>query len=78
MKTCNDCIHRYVCCWIEGAEPSFANKCRDFMLEKRGHWISIDEKSAICSCCNRNNTMYGDFCKWCGARMVDQQESEKV
>ena len=38
---------------------------------KTGHWIDTDEKSAVCSCCNRNNTLYGDFCKWCGAKMVE-------
>ena len=43
---------------------------------KTGHWIDKDEKSAVCSCCNRNNTLYGDFCKWCGAKMVEPQESE--
>ena len=41
--------------------------------QKFGHWIDIDEKSAVCSCCNRNNTLYGNFCKWCGARMVEQE-----
>ena len=45
---------------------------------KTWHWIDKDEKSAVCSCCNRNNTLYGDFCKWCGARMVEPQESEEV
>ena len=40
---------------------------------KIGHWIGIDEKSAVCSCCNRNNTLYGDFCKWCGAKMVESE-----
>ena len=37
--------------------------------EKTGHWRDKDDKSAVCSCCNRNNTLYGDFCKWCGAKM---------
>ena len=45
---------------------------------KTGHWIDKDEKSAVCSCCNRNNTLYGDFCKWCGAKMVDSPESEEI
>ena len=45
--------------------------------QKTGHWIDKDEKSAVCSCCNRNNTLYGDFCKWCGAKMVKQQKSEE-
>ena len=40
-----------------------------FENQKTGHWIGKDEKSAVCSYCNRNNTLYGDFCKWCGARM---------
>ncbi len=41
---------------------------------KIGHWIDLDEKSAVCSCCYRNNTLYGDYCKWCGAKMVEPQE----
>lgn len=41
---------------------------------KTGHWIDKDEKSAVCSCCNRNNILFGDYCKWCGCRMVDPQE----
>ena len=39
------------------------------VAEKTGRWIDKDDKSAVCSCCNRNNTLYGDFCKWCGAKM---------
>lgn len=42
-----------------------------------GHWIDKDDKSAVCSCCNRNNTLFGDYCKWCGAKMVEPQESEE-
>lgn len=41
--------------------------------QKTGYWIEKDEKSAVCSCCNRNNTLYGDFCKWCGAKIVEPQ-----
>ena len=42
---------------------------------KTGHWIEKDgSASAVCSCCNRNNTLYGDFCKWCGAKMVEPKE----
>ena len=36
-----------------------------------GHWIDKDDKSAVCPCCNRNNTLYGNFCKWCGAKMEE-------
>ena len=43
---------------------------------KMGYWTDIDEKSAVCSCCYRNNTLYGNFCKWCGARIVKPQERE--
>lgn len=38
--------------------------------QKIGHWIDLDEKSALCSCCYKNNILYGDFCKWCGAIMI--------
>lgn len=41
---------------------------------RTGYWIDRDEKSATCSCCNMNNVLYGDFCKWCGARMLETQE----
>ena len=41
---------------------------------KTGHWIDKEEKTAVCSRCNRNNLLYGDFCKWCGAKM----ESEEI
>ena len=40
---------------------------------KTGHWINLNEKSAICSCCGRNNILYGDFCKWCGAKMKGEE-----
>ena len=41
-----------------------------------GYWIDKNKNTAVCSCCNRNNTWYGNFCKWCGAKMVEPQESE--
>ena len=42
----------------------------------KGHWIAIDEEShtAVCSCCNRNNLFYGDYCKWCGALVLDTEK----
>ncbi len=57
-------------------EAFFAAKRALEQEPKTGHWIAIDGKSAICSCCNRNNTLYGDFCKWCGTKMVEPQKSE--
>lgn len=36
---------------------------------KPGHWIAADGISAICSCCNRLNHLYGTYCKFCGAKM---------
>ena len=45
---------------------------------KTGHWIVKDEESAVCPFCCRNNKLYGDYCKWCGAKMVEPQESEEV
>ena len=45
---------------------------------KIGHWINKDgQVSAECSCCNRNNTLYGDFCKWCGAKMIEAKGNEE-
>lgn len=43
---------------------------------KTGHWIDDDGDNAICSCCNRLNHLYGDYCKHCGAKMVEQHEKE--
>lgn len=43
---------------------------------KTGHWIDADGDNAICGCCNRLNHLYGDYCKHCGAKMVESQESE--
>ena len=43
---------------------------------KTGYWIDKIKNSAVCSCCNKNNTLYGDFCKWCGAKMIVPQKSE--
>ena len=36
---------------------------------KTGYWIDDDGDNAICSCCNRLNHLYGDYCKHCGAKM---------
>ena len=36
---------------------------------KMGRWIDKDDKSAVCPFCNRNNTLYGDYCKWCGKKV---------
>ncbi len=45
---------------------------------KTGHWMVLDEKSAVCSCCYRTNTLYGDFCTWCGEKLGEPQESEET
>lgn len=45
-------------------------------IAKTGHWIDVYKDSAFCSCCNRGNIVYGDFCKWCGAKMVKPWKSE--
>lgn len=39
-------------------------------------WIFKDNNSAVCSCCNRNNVLFGNYCKWCGTKMVEEQENE--
>lgn len=43
-----------------------------------GHWIDADGDNAICGCCNRLNHLYGAYCKHCGAKMVELQESEET
>lgn len=45
--------------------------------EKTGYWIDVDGDNAICGCCNRLNRLYGRYCKHCGAKMVNPQESEE-
>lgn len=40
---------------------------------KTGHWIIKSETSANCSRCHKHNLFYGDFCKWCGVKMVEPQ-----
>ena len=45
---------------------------------KMGHWIDADGDNAICGCCNRLNHLYGTYCKHCGAKMVEPQESEEI
>lgn len=46
-------------------------KCRiDVSLSgKIGKWNDRVGETAICGCCNRINNLYGDYCKWCGAKM---------
>lgn len=47
--------------------------------DKVGHWIEKDgQVSAVCSCCNRNNTLYGDFCKWCEDKSMTKEELKKL
>lgn len=67
------------------ANKEYAELCVDELNElpsvnpqepKTWRWIEIVEKSAVCSHCYRNNTLYGNYCKWCGARMFVPQESE--
>lgn len=51
-------------------------------LPKTGHWIVGDGNREVyameyeCSECGCNVIGGGDFCKWCGARMFEPQESE--
>ena len=45
--------------------------------QKTGHWMGADGDNAICSCCNRLNHLYGEYCKHCGAKMFEPRESEE-
>lgn len=61
-KTCAWFTHRW---WNE-----------EYKEPKIGHWIDAGGDNAICGCCNRLNHLYGTYCKHCGAKMVEPQESE--
>ena len=64
-------------CYFTGFKKEIIDSVCNRILEqepKTGHWIDLDEKSAVCSCCYRNNTLFGDYCKWCGAKMIEPQE----
>ena len=39
-----------------------------------GQWIDADGDNARCGCCNRINHLYGDYCKYCGAKMQETAE----
>lgn len=36
---------------------------------KVGYWTLKDEELAVCPCCWKSNKLYGDYCKWCGAKL---------
>jgi len=44
---------------------------------KIGYWIDADGDNAICSCCNRLNHLYGNYCKHCGVKMTKQESEYK-
>lgn len=62
----------YLCAALE------IDKLPSVSTEKTGHWIDADGDNAICGCCNRLNHLYGAYCKHCGAKMFEPQESEKI
>ncbi len=77
QEPCEDCISRQYLldnCVVDKVTMPYVpvNKIENAPpvnpQPKTGHWIDLDGKSAVCSCCYRNNTLYGDFCKWCGAK----------
>ena len=39
-------------------------------IKKKYKWIFLSEISARCSICYRKNVLYGDYCKYCGEKMV--------
>lgn len=47
---------------------------------KTGHWIfdEILDKHYYCSECKSMGVDYWDYCPYCGAKMVEPQESEEV
>lgn len=73
MTFCSD-KHRFI-------HKSVIEDIKAEITEKTGHWITYDihgHKACKCSECN-NDVGYpcnDKYCKHCGARMVEPQESE--
>ena len=82
MSYCDDCLHKEVC-GLEGVNEEALTYCADKMLKKTGHWIDITNKfgtviAVRCSNCKNSpkHAIKSDYCPNCGARMLEQQESE--
>ncbi len=67
----------------KACSPGVCAECSEGKLFKRGHWIFKKSLSYLfpvycCSECNkRNDNDTDNYCPKCGARMVEQQESEE-
>ena len=44
MKLCVDCIHVGVCYRQGAVDPNYADKCGDYEVIRKGHWIPISER----------------------------------
>lgn len=41
--------------------------------ERHGHWIASGDHLSYCSVCRKKSLWpFGDYCKWCGAKMDEE------
>jgi len=90
QKPCEDCISRQAVdeaiydysrsCDVNYAQiMEYIDKIPSVTLQpKTGHWIfdEILDKHYYCSECKSMGVDYWDYCPYCGAKMVEPQESE--
>ena len=79
MDICNNCIHKYVCYYIDlyGSDLLPEGNCIHFQAnQKRGHWIK-DNNKRTCSECGYyyfSNDVNAKYCAECGTAMFDKLE----
>lgn len=79
------CLFNKECCNISKCKflTTFEDKDDDGFIDTRPHWIDIwkndTSTEAQCSVCSRySNRPVGRFCKWCGAKMSDEEDGYKL
>ena len=87
MEICKDCIHFDVCRDATIPNPEYkgtvaekSKECRhfknkaDFEEVKHGHWIGQYPKVPKCSVCSAIDSMQGNYCRYCGAKMDGERK----
>lgn len=81
MKLCVDCIHVGVCYRQGAVDLNYADKCGNYEVIRKGHWIEYDDECE-CPFCHKtwnycdNDTQDFDHCPKCGALLVDMRGAE--
>lgn len=75
MKLCVDCIHVGVCYRQGVVDLNYADKCGDYEVIRKGHWVHKGQ-GIYCSECGKESgynpfgaSRFSDFCQSCGADM---------